>query len=176
MPHKRVVSSAHPPWPDPAGASREAGAHSRTGGTVDAVNEPEPPYAPSPVPSDARLWPGELPFTAFGQWGKDKLDLRVFDQDTWWVDVHGTAHRIDEMSYAYQCNVVMFLREHAEQWHQATMLRAALQAAGDTLAGLDPLEDLNPGTIAQMSPLQWLEQTPLMRKLRKEAGAGPPVR
>lgn len=24
-------------------------------------------YPPSPVPSDQRLWPGELPFTAFGQ-------------------------------------------------------------------------------------------------------------
>jgi hypothetical protein len=43
-------------------------------------------FPPSPVPSDERLWPGELPFTAFGQVGADHLDLHVFDQDVYWVD------------------------------------------------------------------------------------------
>jgi hypothetical protein len=44
------------------------------------------PFPSSPVPSDARLWPTGLPFTAFGQFGDDRLDLRVFDQDVYWVD------------------------------------------------------------------------------------------
>jgi hypothetical protein len=42
-----------------------------------------------PAATDVVLWPDELPFTAFGQFGANFLDLRVFDQDIWWVDRDG---------------------------------------------------------------------------------------
>lgn len=66
-------------------------------------------FLPSPVPSDARLWPFELPFTAFGHLGEGMLDLRVFDQDVYWVDRVGTPHLVSEMSRDYIENVVTFL-------------------------------------------------------------------
>lgn len=125
---------------------------------------------PSPVPSDANLWPGEQPFTAFGQFGRGKLDLRVFDQDIWWVDITGTPHRLDEMRFDYQSNVIMFLREHADGYHAATVIRSCLQTVSDALGGHDPVTGLDARVIAAQDPLTWLEQTPLLRRLRELTG------
>ncbi len=46
---------------------------------------------------DDRLWPGERPFTEFGQWGYGSLDLRVFDQDTVWCNIAGRALKVTHM-------------------------------------------------------------------------------
>lgn len=73
-------------------------------------------YPPSPVSSDARLCPGELPFTAFGQFGVDSLDLRVLDQDTYWIDRHGRAQLLSEMSAEFLENVIAFLSELRDQY------------------------------------------------------------
>lgn len=73
-------------------------------------------YPPSPVSSDARLCPGELPFTAFGQFGVDSLDLRVLDQDTYWIDRHGRAQLLREMSAEFLENVIAFLSELRDQY------------------------------------------------------------
>lgn len=71
----------------------------------------EATYPPSPVLSDVRLWPMELPFTAFGQFDEGALDLRVFDQDIYWVDRLGVSHPLKEMSQEYIANVIAFLVE-----------------------------------------------------------------
>ena len=122
-------------------------------------------YLPSPVPSDQRLAPGELPFTAFGQFGEGSLDLRVFDQGVWWVDRRGVPHLIEEMSFDYVVNVIMFLRDFQGSYHDAVLMRAAVQLLGDLGRGLPPLEGLDPLVIASLSASQWLEGTPLMGAL-----------
>ena len=81
-------------------------------------------YAPSPVPSDARLWPLELPFTAFGHLGEDMLDLRVFDQEVYWVDRIGTPHLVLQMSRDYIENVITFLVDLREQYFTDSQRRA----------------------------------------------------
>lgn len=73
-------------------------------------------YPPSPVPSDARLWPFERPFTAFGQFGEGSLDLRVFDQEVQWVDIRGIPHLLQEMSREYVANVIDFLWALRDQY------------------------------------------------------------
>lgn len=132
-------------------------------------------YPTSPVPSDADLWPGELPFTAFGQWGADKIDLRVFDQDLWWVDRLGQAHRLEEMSSDYRANVLIFLRARAADWHLLCSLRAAAQAAGDALLGRVSGEllaaELTGSWTGDLDPDVWLESTPLVRRLAELAAA-----
>jgi hypothetical protein len=133
---------------------------------VHVVNQS---YLPSPVPSDRDLWPGELPFTAFGQFGPGQLDLRVFDQDTWWVDRTGAAHLLDEMSDDYLRNVIGFLYERVAEYHAATCCRIACQAAGDVLLGRvngDLLTlQLGGSTVVDVEPRTWLESTPLLRRL-----------
>src|SRR4051812_37261241 len=90
-------------------------------------------FLPSPVPSDRRLWPHELPFTAFGQLGVDRLDLRVFDQDTYWVDRTGDPHLLAEMSADYIENVICFLDELRDQYFRDSQRRAFIQTLGDQL-------------------------------------------
>ena len=126
------------------------------------------PYPPSPVPTDAELWPGELPFTAFGQFGVDYLDLRAFDQDTWWVDRTGTPHRLEDMSRAYRRNVVRHLEDHAADFQRETCLRFAIQAFGDAFYGVgEPAESVAVAQdVVALSPRDWLNTTPLMLKLR----------
>lgn len=130
---------------------------------------PDEWFAPSPVPADKDLWPGELPFTAFGQFGPDALDLRVFDQDIYWVDRSGNPHLISEMSQGHVENVVAMLTEFAEKYHQATVLRESVQAIGDTMLGRPNvktlLDDLEVGSVASADALDWLHSTPLMRSL-----------
>lgn len=129
-------------------------------------------YPSSPVPSDRRLWPGELPFTAFGQLGEDRLDLRVFDQDVWWVDRHGHPHVIAHMSDEYIANVISFLTQFREDYFVDSQRRAHIQALGDLYLFGDPGGDalaaaLGGPTWEDLTAETWLESTPLMRALRR---------
>lgn len=125
----------------------------------------------SPVPADERLTDGELPFTAFGQWGAGRLDLRVFDQDTYWVDYSGKAHLLDQMSEEYHLNVIGFLSANAEEYFTATLIRALLQWDIDSEAGYTTtLPGLNPKNLLVLTASQWLESTPLMLRLRLLTG------
>jgi hypothetical protein len=131
------------------------------------------PYPPSPVPADQDLWPGELPFTHWGQHEYGTFDLRVFDQDVWWVDIAQQPHRLEEMGEDYIANVIAFLLNHREYYYLCTLRRSLIQVMGDSLleqpnadlvaeqAGAPPLSALPPST--------WLESTPLMRALRARA-------
>lgn len=132
-------------------------------------------YPPSPVPSDANLWPGEKPFTAFGQFGVDSIDLRVFDQDAYWVDHLGNPHRLEEMRDSYRENVVEFLVQRAGRFFVDSCLRTVLQAEGDARLGRvngDVLLAIGGGpVITDLDAAVWLEATPLMRRLRKLAAS-----
>jgi hypothetical protein len=129
------------------------------------------------VPSDADLWPGELPFTAWGQHEYGTLDLRVFDQDVWWVDIEQRPHRLTEMSDEYIANVIAHLQTHAKMHYHGTLRRACLQIHGDLLLGRIPTEvvadALGATPLTDLTPQEWLEGTPLMRALRCRAAGGP---
>lgn len=129
-------------------------------------------YPPSPVPSDARLWPFELPFTAFGHFGEDMLDLRVFDQDTYWVDRLGAPHLLAEMSRDYLQNVITFLVDLREQYFADTQRRMFIQSLGDQLLFDEPAADVLAAAVggpswSELTAQTWLEATPLMRALRR---------
>jgi hypothetical protein len=127
-------------------------------------------YPHSPVPADSDLWPGELPFTAFGQHGIDALDKRVFEQEIWWVDRFGLAHLVTEMSFAYCRNVIYHLEDNVSYFHLEAVLRSVATMLGDRLLGRDTIEadlyEIGFGGIDQLTPTQWLEATSLMRRLR----------
>jgi len=128
-------------------------------------------YPPSPVPGDDRLREGELPFTAFGQFGPGWFDLRVFDQDMYWVDQHGFPHLIAGMSAAYRYAVLRMLDDRAAEFHAAVSGHLAVQALDDLRNG-EPNGDLLALALgvpfpAHLEPRDWLESTPLMRRLRR---------
>jgi len=131
---------------------------------------PAHPWFPeSPVPGDRDLWPGELPFTAFGQFGPDQLDLRVFDQDVYWVDRSGDPHVIDSMDREYVRNVTRMLLERADEFHTVYRMRECVQVVGDALLGRvhgSVLADsLGVDAVGDMSASAWIRSTPLLRRL-----------
>jgi hypothetical protein len=133
--------------------------------------ESQAAYPPSPVPGDSRLRPFERPFTAFGQFGEDTLDLRVFDQDVYWVDRHGKPHLLNEMSANYIRNVIEFLTGLRDQYFADTQRRWFIQTLGDQLLFDEPGGEalavaLGGPSWGALGAEEWLESTPLMRALR----------
>lgn len=124
----------------------------------------------SPVPSDADLWPGELPFTAWGQHEAGVLDLRVFDQGQWWVDRQQAPHLITDMSVAYVVRVIGMLEADAEYFYVMTVRRDQLQRLGDAMLGCistdTVAESAGATPLLDLTPHEWLEGSPLMRALR----------
>lgn len=132
---------------------------SKVRGTLAAVTLPE--HEPSPVPSDSDLWPGELPFTAWGQHEHGTLDLRVFDQEVV-VDIAQRPHRLaEEMSDEYIRNVIAHLETHVEAFYWATVRGGPVQMYGDLLLGrvsTDVVaEALGATPLTELTPREWLE-------------------
>lgn len=111
-----------------------------------------------------------MPFTVWGQWPVGALDLRVFEQDVYWVDINQRPHRIDQMPALYRRNVIRFLSANQDYFfamsarlHLLRLVEGLLTGVvdGDTLAHAlgNPAQD-------DLPPDEWLESTPLMRRLR----------
>lgn len=142
---------------------------------MDAAVVNESTFPPSPVPGDDELSPGETPFTNFGQFGTDMLDLRVFDQDVWWVDRLGEPHLIEDMCDDYLANVIAHLEESVVSFYYGSLQRSLGQMIGDVLLGRVNADLVAsaagaPG-MEELTPTEWLEGTPLMRRLRARADA-----
>lgn len=122
----------------------------------------------SPVPSDANLHPDELPFTAFGQFGEDRLDLRVFEQDIYWVNIHGEPFLLTEMSQDYLTNVLKHIYNHMDTYFvnflKKTMIEVAMYSMNDLQEGSIISHKIN-AEITKKTPAEWLTSTPLVKKL-----------
>jgi len=110
-----------------------------------------------------------FPFTNFGQFGYGKMDNRVFQQDEYWVDIAGNPHKLEQMPSEYRLNVIMFLRENEKYFFGQTILRTASEVVCDALEGNTNAElmllGLGVDTIFDLDADEWLNSTPLMRKL-----------
>ena len=91
----------------------------------------------------------EVPFAVFAARPPGFLDIRVFDQTQWWVDVMRTPHRLADLDDTYLNNLIAFLICGASWFRRAYQLAYPCCDPGATA-----------GT--------WLERTALMRALRDE--------
>lgn len=94
----------------------------------------------------------DAPFEQWDWIGYGKIDLRVFVQDRWWVDVRRVPHEIAEMSIEYLTNVAAMLVRLADQHHSAFVLSRDWDEAAQ---------------VVLMEPLEWMEATVLMQALRR---------
>ncbi len=116
---------------------------------------------------DDRLWPGERPFTEFGQWGYGSLDLRVFDQDTVWCNIAGRALKVTHMDPDYRANVLAFLRDNAAYFHLMTIRRRLIELYADLADGvLEPVGADQLRDLLGRDPVEWIAATPIARALR----------
>lgn len=122
----------------------------------------------SPVPSDTDLYPDDLPFTAFGQFGEDQLDLRVFEQNIYWVNRFGEPFLLVEMTQEYLQNVLVYLYRSVGSLYLGVLNKTMIEIVFDSINGL-PNGDLishEMGTgITKQNPVEWLASTALMRKI-----------
>jgi hypothetical protein len=81
--------------------------------TPDPAPDTVPDTAPALIPGDEDLAAGARPFTDFGQSGYGNIDLRVLDQDIYWVNIAGTAFFLTALSPEYRHNIVGHLRDNA---------------------------------------------------------------
>lgn len=162
-PH-RTTRTAHHSWGP--GTARHQQAR-----TLHRVS-PHHEYEPSPVPSDADLRAGDLPFTAWGQFEDGSIDLRVFDQGIWWVDINQRPHKLTEMSAQHLANVISHLLDHVDHFHQAQCRRHLIEMICDLLTGRPNTnlvaEAAGVPAVCDITPVNWLQGTPLMRALAAE--------
>lgn len=99
------------------------------------------------------------------------MDLRVIEQDVWWVDIHGDPHLLAEMSPEYLSNVVGHLQVYVLQYFTDVLLKTAYEVIYDSRTGRPNAELLSRAAggprITDLTPEEWLESTPLMRELRR---------
>lgn len=131
-------------------------------------------YPSSPVPADRWLFGGELPFTAFGQHGKDALDLRVFEQDVWWVDRYGQEHLLTEMDTDYLRAVKFHMLRYSKNHHEGAKRRYSIELAliesTMTKNSLVDYEGYRTHVLTKRDPrlvesFEWLEGTPLYKRI-----------
>lgn len=112
----------------------------------------------------------ERPFTDFGQFGEDHLDLRVFEQNEWWVDRRGVGHRLVEMSEEYRRNVISHLLMFCPSYHAGMAMKEAIESYCALLEDEQPwaaaARELGIPMLFEVEAQTWLESTPLMRRLR----------
>jgi hypothetical protein len=134
--------------------------------------DPVPDTAPLVIPSDETLPPGARPFTDFGQFGYDSIDLRVLDQDVYWVDIAGTPHFLVDLTPQYRRNIISHLLDGAGAWWLQRLVCALAET--DLLVRTDaPASEIAAITAAakqleSLGPEAWMEQTVLMRRLREQ--------
>lgn len=133
-------------------------------------------YPESPVPSDAYLEEDELPFTAFGQFGPNAMDLRVFEQGKYWVNAQGVPFLLEEMSRDYLLNVMNHLFNSVDSMYVSILQKYAIDlmiAADSSETGKLPPN--HPAVAAALSihekkPVEWLNETVLVKRLSELLG------
>jgi hypothetical protein len=117
------------------------------------------------------------PFTDFGQYGPGSLDLRVFLQSEYWVDIEGTGHLLTSMSDDYRSNVIRMLLVDAPGLH-LKILYLIIGMIYEAILGQDAgvMESLLQNEIPLLqieSHYDFIESTPLMKRLRELVPYGP---
>ena len=136
----------------------------------DQHPEDENLVAPSLVPSDDDLPEGSTPFTAYGHLGHGHLDTRVLEQDVVWVNIRGKAMFLIDMPEDYARNVIGFLHRNAYEWWQREVIFDSLETA--YLHTVDAAQEAAAAEahrrrLLDLGPTEWIESTPLMRRLRQ---------
>ena len=93
--------------------------------------------------------------------------LDMLDQDQWWRTRDGATMRLEDMEPEHRANLIKLLRRRAVSYHDAAAFRLACWADGEHGdAAHDALESAM-REAEQERPTRWLEEQPLMRRLRQ---------
>ena len=128
------------------------------------------PHVPSLLQMLSGEDPADPPFNP-DEISPGRLDKRIVLQDRIWVDEHGTTHRLEEMEKSHQRNVIGFLAAQAAEWHLSAVTWLLVQRLAESL---DPIEIDRRALLLNSCPDDWMEATPLVRRLRAPHRQQPP--
>jgi hypothetical protein len=119
----------------------------------------------NPVEADKYLSVGETPFTDFGKNEYGVLDIRVFMQNVYWVNISGKPFFVSDMEDDYLNNVLVLLFENAESYYSSMarwyMIELLSIAHGNIEAPWAYLEKVRDDSAALLlsTPHEWLNNT-----------------
>ncbi|MCM3516243.1 hypothetical protein [Nocardioides sp. P86] len=95
------------------------------------------------------------------------IDKRCILRDQIWVDVRGHVHPLEDLTPAYRANVINYLRRTTPNW----VVEAGAWLYLDEVAGrIDSAESARRHLLLRTAPPDWLEASPLLRRLRALVG------
>lgn len=99
-----------------------------------------------------------------------RLDLRILDQNAYWVTRGAAVVLIADMSTDHLRNVARMLNDMAMLLHLHAMADMILcpEEAADSLVGELATNRLTGSCIATVAPHDWLRATPLLRQIFQE--------
>lgn len=101
------------------------------------------------------------------------LDLRVFLQDEFWVNVDGVVFRLEDMTHEYLANVMSFLFRDAEHYHASILEWFAVGVMTFTAGVLCPSEAQRLEFLADAHACvdadaeAWLKSTVLVQRIEQ---------
>lgn len=125
----------------------------------------------NPVEADKYLSEGEIPFTDFGQGDYGTLDIRVFMQDIYWVNIAGKPFLLSDMEEDYLNNVLSLLFDNAQsyystiaRWYMLELLSIVNGVIEPPWEYLEKTKDVS-AALLLTTPHGWLSDTPLVLKI-----------
>ncbi len=115
--------------------------------------------------------PTNLPFTVFGQYGEDGFDIRVLEQDEWWVNINGEPMLLADMPQEYLRNIKTMLYKKAIVLHASYIQKTMDEIIKDYTQGKINGDILNyemtGTTVADMPHEEWLASMPLLKRINQ---------
>lgn len=100
-----------------------------------------------------------------------KLDVRILEQSTFWINAKAEILRINEMSDAHITHVITMFEENPTRYHLAALINEIIDLVDALASGEVPgtllAYEITGENLADIPPKQWLETTPLMRELQR---------
>ena len=136
---------------------------------MSASSDPGPPTVWRPRHPDPALTEPARPGLHAHRFPPDRLHTFVFLQHQVWVDFYGNEVEIESMSRDYAAAVVAFCQMQAARIRRLVVFVRLVDQIVAVCAGVYPdervLDECEAATL--IAPAEWLEQTPLIRALRR---------
>ena len=93
--------------------------------------------------------------------------VEILDQDDFWTTDGGTAIDLELLSDQHRANVIGWLERNAQRLYSFTEWRLFVAGYQPTSDAASDAVDAAHSEFQALTPAKWLEETPLMKRLRE---------
>lgn len=112
----------------------------------------------------------DFPFENFGQFREGTIDIRVFDQDKWWVNYKGEPYLLENTDQETLSSILEFLFNNAEFLYELYITNKLISLIASDIDTESTNEELakrlaEMDALTGVKPHQWLASSLLSKKL-----------